>query len=448
MMFDILIKNAVIVSPENDFVPYRASIGIIKDKISAIIVNNEKNDYSSKKIIDASDRVAFPGLFNNHVHGDMTMVRGLGDNLTLSEQNDLFGVHNWFYDFILDEDRYLSRQLTYAESLLNGVTFVTENMYWGLGLDSIKAMESVGIKGALVEDVRLCFRNPNKFIEEDYLNKLKKECKERGFILVLGSISEEDFKYDYLTEIDNKAKKHDLFITSHLAENNWRVKLIREKFKMSSVEFMEKCSALHEKYLGSHVVKVNYSDLNILKKYSCSVVSTPICEMKIEDGIAPISKMIKKNINVSLGTDGALWNNSNDIFAEMKQTALAQSYKYGVRSISNKDILRMATINGAKAYSLEKEYGSIEIGKKASIILIDSKKISWQPVRENEFENITSNIIFNTNGNDVTDVFVDGKHVVKDKKLVTLNMEELTKQLENTTEKIIKGLMKYKEGKK
>lgn len=447
MKFDLLIKNGIVVSSDNNFVPYRASIGINNDKISRIISSDKDLQCSAKKTIDASNRVILSGLFNNHVHGDMTMFRGYGDNMTLLEQNKKFYHHNWFYKFIDDKDRYLSRQLTYAESLLNGVTFITENMYWSLKEDSIRAMEEVGIKGALVEDIRPDFNNPHNFIDDDYISVMKNKCASKGYIFVIGGISEEDFDYKLLLSISEKVKKHNLFHTSHLAENKWRHKLISEKFGMSPIKYINKTKILNSKYLGSHVVKVDKEDISILKTSLSNVVSTPICEMKIADGIAPISKMIKEGINVSLGTDGALWNNENDIFHEMKQTALVQSYKYGVKSISTKDILRMATINGAKTYGLDKDYGSVEVGKKASLILIDATKLSWQPIRENQYENITSNLVFNTSGKDVIDVFVDGKHIVQNRKLVVFNVDKLKEELLKTSKKIQKGLKEFEEGK-
>lgn len=442
MKIDVLIKDGLIVTYENNFQPFKAHIGILGDRILFIESPEEFEDgkYRPKTIIKADDKVIMPGLFNNHCHGDMTLARGMGDDLTLLEQNELFKSHSWFYDFITDEDRYISRQMTYAENLLNGVTFITENMYWSLGLNSISAMQEVGIKGALVEDIRKDFRKPDEFIEDSYIRKFMDECYKAEIIPVLGGISEEDFQKKRLEMITKKTKDFNIFHTSHLAENDWRHRIITKQFDMSPIEFMSMTQTLNNKYLGSHVVKVDSYDIEIMQASKMNVVSTPICEMKIVDGVAPISEMMRKGINVSLGTDGALWNNDNDIFKEMKQTSLLQSCNYGIRSLAHKDILRMATINGAKTYGLDKDYGSIAVGKKASLIMLNKHKISWQPIRECAYENISSNIVFNTTGDDITDVWVDGKLVVKNKKILTIDVELLRKKLLAVSHKIVEGL--------
>ena len=162
--------------------------------------------------------------------------------------------------------------------------------------------------------------------------------------------------------------------------------------------------------------------------------------MKINDGVAPVPEMVKAGVNVSLGTDGAMWNNSNDIFREMKGMALLHSLTGGVRSLKKTDILNMATINGAKCFGLEKEYGTIEVGKKADFILIQTNVPHMRPLILGENETVTSAIVFNATGSDVTDVFIGGRQVVKDKQLLTIDINSVMNRVQEAAEKIARAL--------
>jgi 5-methylthioadenosine/S-adenosylhomocysteine deaminase len=167
--------------------------------------------------------------------------------------------------------------------------------------------------------------------------------------------------------------------------------------------------------------------------------------MKIADGIAPIPKMAAQGLTVGLGTDGALWNNSNDIFREMKGMALLHTVNTGIRCLSKKAILDMATTGGAAVFGKEKETGTIQKGMKADMILIDADKPHMQPLLlgddENvRHENVTSAIVFSATGADVTDVFVDGKRLVKDGELTTVDVSALMRRVRKTIEKIAEKL--------
>ena len=162
----------------------------------------------------------------------------------------------------------------------------------------------------------------------------------------------------------------------------------------------------------------------------------PLCEMKIADGIAPIPKMVRAGVTVCLGTDGAMWNNSNDIFREMKGMALLHSIHSGIRSLKTTDILDMATIHGAKAFGLETEFGTIEEGKSADFILIRTDKPHMRPLRLGLCENVTSSLVFSANGNDVSDVLVNGNHVVRNGVLHTVDVAQIMDSVQKANEKI------------
>ncbi|MEJ8734185.1 amidohydrolase family protein [Mediterraneibacter sp. ICN-202921] len=441
MKYEMGISGAIIVSGHNGYEPFIGSVAIKGDRIEKVVEGSlEKEDCG--KWIDGSGKILMPGLVNAHCHGDMTLARGLGDDLTLLEQNEKFADTEWFYTLISDEDRYYSRQLTYCEALLSGTTFIMENMYWGLGEDSVKAMVETGIKGALAEDIRVSFVRPDDFVSDAFLEAYGEVCQKNGILPILGGISEEDYETGRLKRILEIARKHDMKLTCHLAENTWRRDMVRERYNTTAIDYLYETDLLGSDVIGSHVVYATDEEVKQLKETGTKVVNTPLCEMKICDGIAPIPEMVKQGVTVCLGTDGGMWNNSNDIFREMKGMALLHTINSGIRSLTKKEILDMATINGAKCFGLEKEMGTIEEGKKADLLLIETNTPHMQPIRVGANENVTSAIVFNATGQDVTDVFVNGRHVVSNGELLTVKVEEIMNKVKAASEKIADYLQK------
>ena len=174
-MFSVGINDVIIVSKNFGYAPFWGSVCLNGEIIAEVRdgpVFNEECD----ELIDGRGKILMPGLVNCHCHGDMTLARGFGDDMTLLEQNEAFRPHNWFYDFTTDDDRYEARQLSYCEALLAGTTFICENMYWTLGERSVQAMKETGIKGALVEDIRYDFSNSDSMLPDEALHDFSFSC--------------------------------------------------------------------------------------------------------------------------------------------------------------------------------------------------------------------------------------------------------------------------------
>lgn len=442
MSFDVGVSQAVIVSAANGWRPFVGSVGVRDGRI-AWVSEGKISKSECGLWVDGRDRILMPGLVNAHCHGDMTLARGMGDGMTLWEQNQAFADTNWFYTLITDEDRYASRQLTYCEALLSGTTFLLENMYWGLGLRSVDAMRETGIKGALAEDVRKDFAQPDLLLEDAELTAFREACQTKGLLAVAGGISEEDFQEERLLRIREKCRACGLGQTFHLAENDWRIRMVRERFGCGSVELLHRLGVLDERTLGSHVVYLSDGEIDLLAQSGAKVANTPLCEMKIADGVAPIPRMVRAGVTVCLGTDGAMWNNSSDIFREMKGMALLHSLHSGVRSLRPAEILDMATVNGAKAFGLESEFGTIEEGKSADFLLLRTDRPHMRPLRLGLCENVTSSLVFSATGSDVSDVFISGRRVVESGVLKTVDVTRVIEAVERASEKIAR---KYKIG--
>jgi 5-methylthioadenosine/S-adenosylhomocysteine deaminase len=368
----------------------------------------------------------------------MTLARGLGDDMTLLEQIEAFRSHNWLYEYITDDDRYFARQLAYCEARLSGTTFICENMYWSLGLRSVQAMNEVGIQGALVEDVRFDFSNSDSFLSDEALNEFSAACREGGLVPVIGLPAEEDYETRRLQKLFEKLTNINAMQTLHLAENQWRKDMIVNKYGLSPIAYLAREGFLNDRLIGSHVVYASENEIGLMKEAGVKVANTPLCEMKIADGIAPIPAMVRQGVTVGLGTDGALWNNSNDIFREMKGMSLLHTVNSGIRTLAKKDILDMATVGGAAVFAREGDFGMIKEGMKADMILVDTEGPHMQPLLLGEHENVTSAIIYSATGADVTDVFVNGKRLVKNGALTTVDVPALCAKVRKTAEKIAK----------
>lgn len=433
--FDLAINDCIILSGHNGYQPFLGSVGIRDGRIQRV---GEGKIYSgeTRELVDGTGKILMPGLINGHCHGDMTFARGMGDDLTLLEQNRKFADTNWFGNLIDEEDRYWSRMLTYVEALLSGTTFLMENMYWGLGTRSVEAMEAAGIKGALAQDLRIDFAEPERFLPQQEMQDFIQQCRAAGRIPVIGSISEEDYEDRLISKAKDYITGFGCAETRHLAENTWRMDLVQKKFGTTSIQYLKSRGALHDGMICSHAIYLTEEELRIMAEEGVKVVNTPLCEMKIADGIAPIPAMLKAGVTVGIGTDGAMWNNSNDIFREMKGMVLLHSITSGVRALTARDALDMATIQGARVFGLEEEIGTVEPGKKADLILIDANQPHMAPLRWKHNENVASTVVYCATGRDVTDVFVDGAQIVRDRALMTVDVGEVMAHASAASEKL------------
>lgn len=434
-MFDTVISGGLLVSAHNGYRPFYGSIGVTDGKIE-LVTEKQLTAQDGREYIDAAGRIVMPGLINAHCHGDMAAARGLGDGMTLAEQMKFFGERGWFFSVLTPQDRYYARQQTYCEAMLSGTTTLVENMYWSLGENSVKAFAETGLRGAPAEDIRYDFMQSDAFLTQEMLDKLVRLCREKDCIPVLGTLPEEEFTDSRLKTAAKTVAMGGCGFTSHLSETPWRFQYAKEHFGQSPVQVLRQYGLLNERYFGSHGVYLEEEDIETLAQYRCSVVNTPLCELKIADGLAPIRRLCDRGVNVALGTDGAMWNNSNDIFREMKCMALAHNLQKGTPAFTPREILDMATINGAKALGIERETGTLEPGKRADIILIDAEAPHMTPLHTGEKENITSALVFCACGRDVTDVMIGGRLTVRDRKITTCNLRKIQEYVKDSSQRV------------
>ena len=232
-----------------------------------------------------------------------------------------------------------------------------------------------------------------------------------------------------LREIGEFSQNRPLVI--HVSESQWEQEEIKKRYNKTPVQYLHDLGLTGSQSLFVHCVHVNEKDLEIMAQTKTSLSYNPESNMKLSSGIAPIREALKKGVVVGLGTDGSASNNNLNFFEEMGTGAKLQSLKYGDQSLTAQDIFKMATIEGAKAMGLEKEIGSLEVGKQADIIALDLSHISFHP-----FYNPLSNIVYTALGQELCFVMCNGQILMEDRQLKTLNEEKIFKQTEFFSNKV------------
>jgi 5-methylthioadenosine/S-adenosylhomocysteine deaminase len=439
MSFDIIVEGGIVVSMEHASEPFIGSIAIKDGHIEAIWEGSDIRE-KAREHIDAQDMIVLPGLINGHVHGDMTVARGLGDDKTLLEQNEAFYPLDFFGGLLSPEERVVSRQLTYIEAIKGGTTFLCENMFWSLGRESIQALHEVGIRGALVEDARPDFLDPKILVDTAQMIEFCRAAREAGFVPVIGSVAEEDYDDGLLQDIKQMAQECNALIHTHLAETDWRIERVKNDFNTTPVRYLHANDFLGDWLIGSHAVWVDEEEAEFLAECGVRIVNTPTAEMKIADGIAPVPSYLSKGIPVGLGTDGAMWNNCNDLFREMKAVVLLHQVGSGIRSITAQQALEMATIQGAVVFGQDAELGSIAPGKLADVVLVDTNQPHLRPLRWRHHSNIVSNVVYCATGRDVHTVIIDGQPIVVARELQTLCESDVIAEAQAIGDRLAKAI--------
>lgn len=429
----IIIKNGTILTMDKNNKVINNGVVIIKDN-KIISVGNEEllKIYSAKKIIDAKNGIIMPGMINTHNHLPMIAFRGLGEE---GIKNRLFA-----YFFPLEGEK-LNRDLIYKATVhgsidmaLSGVTTYAD-MYYHMD-EMAKATKEVGIRGVLGETVIkfpvVDAKTPYGGIE--YAINFIEEYKNDDLIIpAFGPHAPYTVSKEKMQEIENLSKKYNVPIMIHVGEFDDEDKRLNLKNK-SVIEYMDSIGVLNNRVLLAHAIHLNEKDLDIIKKRKVSIAYNPMANAKGATGIARAYEMLNKNIKVGLGTDGPMSSNQVDLFRTLSYASSMQRLKYNDRTIMTPDIVvKMATIGGAQALNLDKKIGSIEPGKLADIVIIETKSPNMMP----NYDPFAT-LVFQANPSNVDTTIVNGKIIVENKKLKTYDIKKNIKQMKEIENDIAK----------
>jgi 5-methylthioadenosine/S-adenosylhomocysteine deaminase len=417
MQCDLLIENAIIVPVEPMAVYRPGYLAVAGDSIAAVGEGSAAKDLEPRKRINGDGLLVMPGLVNAHTHVAMTLMRGYADDLRLEPwlQKKI-----WPLEFNLTAgDCYWGSLLGIVEMLKSGAT--TFNDMYHFSEATARAARDAGIR-ACPSEVLLSFlpdareRMERAFAEARQWNGTADGRIRPMFALhATYSVSKE-----LMREVVEEAKRQGLRIHIHLSETAWEVEQSRGHTGKTPVEVAAEGGAFEPGALAAHCVHVDDNDIAILHEAGVGVSHNPTSNLKLASGFAPVVAMLRRGVTLGLGTDGAASNNNLDMWEELRLAALLhKAVTNDPTALPAAQALRMATLGGAEALGLAGEIGSLTVGKKADLILLDLRRPHLTPL----FEPI-SHLVYCARADDVRTVIVNGRVLVEDGRCVTVNEEQ------------------------
>lgn len=411
----ILLKDILAALPEGEKdIIRKADLYVEGNRI--VSIDEEPKGFQAEKIIEGKDRLAIPGLINCHTHSYMSFMRNVADDLSFMDW--LFGTIDPIEQKMTDEDTYWGACLAIIEMMKSGTTCFNDmqmNIHQTTRAVKESGMRAVICRGLVGsgDDEGGQMRLHQAFEERD----AAKDCDRLSFML--GPHAPYTCDEGYMRIVSEEAKKNHMRIHVHLSESESEIQQIKEKYGCSPIEMAERNGLFDVPAIAAHCVQITESDMEILKAKGVSVVTNPASNMKLGNGFAPVSEMLEKGINVCIGTDGAASNNSLNLFHEMSLLALIhKGVKRTPQCISAAQNFRIATINGAKALGLSEEIGSLEVGKKADIAILNLNTPSLTPRN-----NLLAGLSYSANGSEVETVIIDGKITMENRRVLTMDEE-------------------------
>ncbi|MEM3726286.1 MAG: amidohydrolase [Candidatus Bathyarchaeia archaeon] len=442
----ILIHNGTILTMHNRKVIHEGAIAIENETIIDVGKTNLlKRKYGrGYEKINAKGKLVMPGLVNTHQHAAMSLLRGYADDLPLQEW-----LEKWIWPIekhMTARDIYVGALLTAIESIMGGTTTVNTMYHYMPEENEAKAFRDVGLRGVVGH---VCF-SWRKEEDKRALEHLAKNWHNAEDGLIRVSVDPHapyTVDPEYMKELKlireelNKkygSERAPIIWHVHIAETVDEPRKIEHAFNVrldskGVMEYLDSLGVLDKHVIAAHCVALTEGDIKIAKERNVKVSHNPISNLKLASGISPVPQMLKEDVVVSLGTDSPCSNNSADMFEVMKTTAILHK---GVNKdptvLPAEKILEMATIDGAKALCLENEVGSIEVGKKADITIINLKKPHLHPLY-----NEASHLVYAVKASDVETVLINGKIIMENGKITTLDVDKVMEMVEKAKNNLI-----------
>ena len=405
-----------------------------------------KRKYSGYEKINAKGKVVIPGLINTHQHAAMSLLRGYADDYPLKEW-----LEKWIWPLekcMNGRDIYVGALLTAVDSIMGGTTTVNTMYHYMEDGNEAEAFAKAGLRGVVGH---VCF-SWRKDEDRRALRTLARKwhTKENGLIRVsvdphaAYTVDPEYMKElrDITTELNKKYGSPDMPIMWHIhvAETEDEIEKVRGAFNISFkggvVEYLDSLNVLRSDVIAAHGVSLSQKGIRILKEKGVKVSHNPVSNLKLASGVSPVPRLLDAGVTVGLGTDSPCSNNNSDMFEVMKVTALLQK---GVNRnptlLPAEQVLRMATVEGAKALLWDRKIGSIETGKDADLAIMSFKKPHLRPLH-----NEVSHLVYSARAADVDTVLVKGNFVMEDREVKTVDVHEIMEMAEKTKESLLARL--------
>jgi 5-methylthioadenosine/S-adenosylhomocysteine deaminase len=435
---DLLVLGGTVVTMnEGREVIADGGVAVKAGKIVAVGSRAEiRGKYVGRQTINAAGRIVIPGLINGHTHVPMVLFRGLADDLDLQE---------WLTKYIFpaeaknvtEEFVRAGTRLGLAEMIRGGTTTYCDMYYFedAIAEETAKA----GVRGVLGETVIDFPVADNKTNAEAmaYVEKFVKRWQ--GHELIVAAIAPHapyTVSEEHLRAARAFSDRTGAPIVTHISETKREVDDSVKAHGASPIAYLDRIGFLGERVIAAHVVWPQGTDTQILKKHGVGVVHNPQSNMKLAAGVAPVPQMMKEGLRVGLGTDGAASNNDLSMWEEMDSAAkLHKVMSNDPKVMSAREAFELATIRGAEALHLEKVIGSLEVGKRADLVIVESDSLNQIPSY-----NVYSDLVYATKASAVQTVIINGRVVMRDRRLLTLNERAIKASAKVFRERIVKSL--------
>jgi 5-methylthioadenosine/S-adenosylhomocysteine deaminase len=414
----IVVHGTVVTMDPQRRILQDGAVAVQGDTIAAIdsTVDIQAN-YEAGKVIDARGALIMPGLINAHTHMSMSLFRGLADDLSLDD---------WLNKYIFPaEHRYVtadfvtwSTRLSLLEMLRGGTTTVADMYYFEE--EVAEATKEAGMRGVLGETL-IGFPSPDSPTSAAALTYTEKFLKHwKGDPLITPAVAPHSIytcSETLLKESAALAQANQAPLLIHVAEAPFETEKSRHEHGLTTVQYLARIGVLGPNVLGAHCIWLDQADVETVAHFSVGCSFNPSSNMKTAAGLMPAVELLSAGVAVGLGSDGAASNNNQDMFEEMDLAAKEQKFaRMDPRALAAKQVVEMATITGARALHLEKQIGSLESGKKADLILVDTTAAHATPMYD-----VYSAIVYSLKSTDVRTSIVGGKVVMEDRRMLTLD---------------------------
>lgn len=425
---DLILKNAIVLTMDEEYhIHEPGAVAIQGDSILAVGPEAEITAaYSATEVLDCGGQVLMPGLVNAHTHVPMTLLRGLADDLRLDV---------WLLGYMMPVEREfvspdfvrLGTSLACLELIRSGVTCFADMYYFEEHV--AQATAAAGLRAVCSQTV-LKFPAPDAQSYEESLAAARDFIQRwKGHPLIEPSVAPHA-PYTCTAEILQLtaalAAEFDVPLHTHLAETALEVENSRSEHGMPVIPYVKKNQLFEAKVLAAHCVHVDDGEILTLFHHKAGVAHNPSSNLKLASGIAPVSKMLQAGLNIGIGTDGPASNNDLDMFEEMRLAAfLAKTASGDPTALPARTALAMATRLGAQALHLGHLTGSLESGKRADLILVDLAPLHNAPRFRRDPQGVYAQLVYAAKSTDVTDVMVNGKWLMRQRQVLTLDDAEL-----------------------
>ncbi|MBI3166505.1 MAG: amidohydrolase family protein [Anaerolineales bacterium] len=436
---DTLFTNAIVLTMDEKLTQYDpGAVAVNGDSIVAVGFETDlKKEFTAKEVVDCGGKILMPGLVNAHTHVPMTLVRGLADDLRLDV---------WLMGYMLPVEREfvspefvrLGTLIACAEQIRSGVT--TFNDMYFFEDDIAQATADAGMRAVCGESV-MKYPAPDAPSYDDSLAYAREFIKKwKGHPLIVPAIAPHapySTNPEIIRACVDLAKEFDVPLHIHISETAFEVENMRKEQGMPVIPYVKKLGLFEAKVIAAHCVHIDTGEIRTLQHANAGVSHNPSSNLKLASGFAPVQKMLADGLNVGIGTDGPASNNDLDMFEEVRLASfVAKAASNDPTVLPAATALTMATRLGARALHLGDITGSLEIGKRADLILVDTNPLHNTPRFKRDPQNAYAQLVYASKSTDVTDVMVNGKWLMRNHQLLTVNEGELIAQARELAVKI------------